>query len=125
MSATIKRQDSAQEYYFAEGCFITEISNSDDDPSLSIARARVEPGGTTRWHRLADSFERYVILAGQGRVEIGELEAQPVYPGDVVLIPPRCRQRIHNPGPDDLLFLALCSPRFTEAVYEDIDDAAR
>lgn len=123
MRPSIKRQDLSREYFFAEGCFITEISNSQADPSLSIARARLEAGGTTRWHRLADTVERYVIVAGTGRVEIGDLEAQTVHPGDVVLIPPLCRQRIHNPGPEDLVFLAICSPRFDTSAYQDIDDS--
>ncbi len=112
MLPSIKRLDLSREYFFAEGCYITEISNSDADPSLSIARARLEAGRTTRWHRLATTVERYVILAGHGRVEIGDLDAQVVNPGDVVLIPPLCRQRIHNPGPDDLVFLAIPLPAF-------------
>ena len=97
------------------------LKSSDADPSLSIARARLEPGRTTRWHRLIETVERYVIVSGSGRVEVGDLDAQTVSPGDVVLIPPMCRQRIHNPGPEDLVFLAVCSPRFTPAAYEDIE----
>ncbi|MDJ0778057.1 MAG: cupin domain-containing protein [Gammaproteobacteria bacterium] len=123
MRPSIKPQDLSREYFFSEGCFITELSNSAADPSLSIARARLEAGRTTRWHRLADTVERYVILAGSGRVEIGDLDSQTVYPGDVVLIPPLCRQRIHNPGPEDLVFLAICSPRFDPSAYQDIDDS--
>ncbi len=122
MRPSIKRQDLGREYFFAEGCFITEVSNSDADPSLSIARARLEPGRTTRWHRLAATVERYVILEGSGRVDISDLETQTVNPGDVVLIPPLCAQRIHNPGPEDLVFLAICSPRFKTSAYEDIED---
>lgn len=124
MKATVRHQDLGQEYFTEEQCFITELSNIDDDPELSIARARVEPGVTTRWHRLVDTAERYVILSGYGRVEIGEQPAQPVGPGDVVLIPPMCRQRIANTGAEDLIFLALCTPRFREAAYEDVEDSA-
>ncbi|MBI5752573.1 MAG: hypothetical protein HZA59_10585 [Hydrogenophilales bacterium] len=40
------------EFYTPEGCFITELSNSDADPEVSIAQARVPAGVTTRWHRL-------------------------------------------------------------------------
>jgi hypothetical protein len=29
------------------------------------------------------------------------------------------RQRIDNPGPDELVFLALCTPRFQRAAYQD------
>ena len=33
-----------------------------------------------------------------------------------------CRQRIANTGDEDLIFLALCTPRFRENAYEDIED---
>jgi len=117
MKPSIKKCDPAAEYYFAEGCYITEVSNSTDDLQLSIARARVEPGKTTRWHYLRGSTERYVILEGSGRVEVGDLEPQLVTAGDVVIIPPGERQRITNSGEDDLVFLAICSPRFEESQY--------
>jgi len=61
------------EYFFAEGCFITELSNTPDDPVLSIVRARVEPGKTTKWHCLRGVTELYVILEGIGSVEVGIL----------------------------------------------------
>jgi mannose-6-phosphate isomerase-like protein (cupin superfamily) len=109
------------EFYTAEGCYINELSNSDADPEASIARARVPAGVTTRWHRLAGTTERYVILSGLGRVEVGRLAARTVGPGDVVLIPPGCRQRIANLGKDDVVFLAICTPRFRPEAYEDID----
>ena len=121
MKAQVRKFDSGREYFFAEGCFITELSNFEGDPGLSIARARVEPGTTTRWHRLRDTTERYVIVAGHGRVEIDQLPAEDVGAGDVVLIPPLCRQRITNTGTVDLVFLALCSPRFELASYEDLE----
>lgn len=39
---------------------------------MSVARARVEPGRTTRWHRLEGIDERYLILEGCGLVEVDE-----------------------------------------------------
>lgn len=33
------------------------------------------PGVTTRWHRVKGTSERYVILEGKGRVEVGTLAA--------------------------------------------------
>jgi mannose-6-phosphate isomerase-like protein (cupin superfamily) len=121
MKEEMRRMIPSAEFYIDEGCFINELSNSDTDPEVSIARARVLPGATTRWHRLAGTAERYVLLSGTGRVEIGRLPAQDVGPGDVVLIPPGSRQRITNLGREDLVFLAICTPRFRPEAYEDID----
>jgi mannose-6-phosphate isomerase-like protein (cupin superfamily) len=116
--ASVRRLTPAAEFATSEGCSIVEISNSPDDPHLSIARARVEPNVTTQWHRLAGVAERYVILEGSGRVEIGDRPPEDVHPGDVVLIPPMCRQRITNIGSADLVFLAICTPRFERDRYE-------
>ena len=121
MEAGVKRYDAKAEYFFAEGCYITELSNSEDDPDVSVARARLEPGKTTRWHYLKGTSERYVVLSGSGSVEVREMPAQSVAEGDVVLIPPEARQRIKNTGSQDLVFLAICSPRFTPRVYVDIE----
>jgi mannose-6-phosphate isomerase-like protein (cupin superfamily) len=118
----INMANQATEYYFHEGCHILELSNSSDDPEVSIARARVESGMTTRWHRLRDVTERYVILSGSGRVEVGDRLPQIVSVGDTVIIPPRSRQRIANIGQEDLVFLAICSPRFLPECYEDCEE---
>ena len=125
MNPLIKKQSTAKEYYFQEGCFILEVSNSADDPSMSIVRARVEPGVTTRWHRLKKTVERYYIIEGQGVVGIGDNEKTKVSVGDVVLIPAMCRQRITNVGEKDLVFLAMCTPPFLEENYEDLENELR
>jgi mannose-6-phosphate isomerase-like protein (cupin superfamily) len=122
MREFIRQQDLRDELYTNERCYITELSNGPDDPQASIARARVEQGVSTRWHRLRGTVERYYILQGRGRAEIGSLPPQDVVPGDVVVIPPMCRQRITNIGREELVFLAICTPRFSNEVYEDIDD---
>jgi mannose-6-phosphate isomerase-like protein (cupin superfamily) len=122
MKEDIKRINLSAEFYTPEKCYIIELSNTPDDPDTSIARARVAPGVTTRWHRVVGTTERYVILEGSGRVEVGGLSPQDVSVGDVVLIPPSCRQRITNLGQGDLIFLAICTPRFRPEVYEEIDN---
>ncbi|MEN6622230.1 MAG: cupin domain-containing protein [Smithella sp.] len=121
MKESIKNFNPEEEYYIEEGCYITEVSNTSDDPDLSIARARVAPGVTTRWHRLHGITERYYIVEGKAIVEIGDLPPQKISIGDVVFIPPLCRQRITNVGKNDLIFLAVCTPRFDKDAYEDID----
>ena len=81
------RPDETAEYFFDEGCHILEVLNDPADPECSIVRARVEPGVTTDWHWLVDTWERYVILDGKGIAGVGE-ESLSVGPGDIVLIPP-------------------------------------
>jgi mannose-6-phosphate isomerase-like protein (cupin superfamily) len=121
MNEEIRRMNPGAEFYTPEGCYINELSNTEADPDASIARARVRPGRSTRWHRIHGTTERYVILEGSGRIEVGSLPPQKVGPGDVVLIPPSCRQRITNLGGEDLVFLVICTPRFRPEAYEDID----
>lgn len=118
MKSKIQHYQAGQEYFFIEGCFINELSNNLEDPELSVARARVEPGVTTQWHYLVNTTERYVILEGSGVVEIGNLLPQEVNIGDVVIIPRNTRQRISNTGANDLVFLALCTPRFKAENYK-------
>lgn len=121
MRAAIHSIDPDAEFYTPEQCHVLELSNVPDDPDCSIARARVEPGIVTRWHALAGTAERYVVLAGRGRAEIGDRPPREVGPGDVVLIPPGCRQRVANVGPANLVFLAICTPRFRPENYADLD----
>ncbi len=122
MREQILSMDESDEYFFEEGCFILELSNSSDDPQASIARARVEPGVRTRRHRLDEITERYVILEGQGLIEVAGLAPQTVTPGDVVVIPAGHAQRITNTATTDLVFLAICTPRFSHDRYRDLED---
>jgi mannose-6-phosphate isomerase-like protein (cupin superfamily) len=117
----IFKQDMNSEFETAERCHIIETANDPADDSVSIAHARVEPGVTTAWHKLNGVAERYIIVSGIGRVEVGDLEPADVVAGDVVRIPPDTRQRITNTGEEDLVFYAVCSPRFTPACYVSLE----
>ena len=115
----VHRYDGDGETFTSEQCHIVEMSNGPHDPDASIARARVEPGITTRWHRLVGTTERYVVIEGSACVEVGDL-ATTVGPGDVVVIPPMVAQRLTNTGSPDLVFLAICTPRFLATNYREL-----
>ena len=117
----IKSADMSTEYFTDERCHILELSNSSADPDVSIARARVEPGVTTKQHRVAGTVERYVILEGCGRVYVEGLPDSDVAPGDVVIIPAGVTQSIQNTGDRDLVFLCICNPRFEWANYASLE----
>ena len=120
----LRRPLEAEEYFFPEGCHILETWNREEDSAVSIARSRVAPGVTTRLHRLNGITERYLILAGHGRVEVEGLAPDVVSVGDLVYIPPGCHQRITNTGRDDLVFLAICTPRFVSEAYVHVGSGA-
>ena len=111
------RPPPAVEFYSDENCYIVELSNGCSDEACSIARARVLPGATTRWHALQGTVERYVILAGEGVVEIAGDPPTPVRALDVAVIPAGVPQRITNTGQSDLVFLCVCTPRFEPDHY--------
>ncbi|NVK11382.1 MAG: cupin domain-containing protein [Gammaproteobacteria bacterium] len=116
---------SPPEYFFKEGCYILEWYNRDDDEAASLVRARVAAGMKTRWHRLAYTEERYVVVSGQGMAELfldGRVQSFNLAVGDSLRIPVDVPQRITNEGPEELVFMALCSPRFKAENYYDIED---
>ena len=117
MKAEICRADPSHESLTHENCFILELANDPGDPDVSIAQARVLPGVTTEWHRVKDIDERYVIVRGKGKVEVGDLPPAGVSEGDVVRIPANTPQRITNVGEEDLVFFCVCSPRFVLSAY--------
>lgn len=120
MEAHRKPPAPASEVRTVEGCWILENWNTPADPAVSIARARVEPGVTTQLHQLRGVVERYVITAGTGLVRVGGAAPARVGTGDVVFIPADVPQQITNDGTADLIFVCICSPRFTSECYEAV-----
>jgi|GEM_PF-198947 len=124
----ILRDDHRTESGIEPGCFLTDWLNDPADPDLSIACIRVVPSAETRLRRFENIQERYVVLEGQGRIELvgpnrafteGDHTLSALEPGDVVVIPAGYSRRITNIGPVDLVFLAICTPRFRPAALPD------
>lgn len=115
----ITKFNPPSEFFIDEGAHIIEMDSGEAE--CSIARARVKPGVTTQWHSLTDTIERYVMLEGTGRVEIGNEPPTDVHPMDTVTIPAGMRQRITNTGTSDLIFLCICTPRFQFENYVNLE----
>ena len=120
MDARVIKYDESLERYTDERCHILESWNDTGDPDVAIARARVEPGVTTTRHVL-EVDERYVITSGRGRVEVEGLDATDVTAGDVIVIPAGRAQQITNTGESDLVFYCVCTPRFEQRHYHDVE----
>jgi len=118
---TIKKNQLTNEYYFQEGCYITELWNENTDQDVSVAKARLVAGQSTRKHALKATVERYMVLEGQGLVSVGTEPPRVVRQNDIVFIPAGMTQQIKNTGSADLVFLAICTPRFIEENYLAVD----
>lgn len=108
-----------QEFYTNEGCYITELLNSDASPRVSVAIARVKPGNTTQLHALDKVYETYVLRSGSGIMEV-DGQQHPVETGDQIAIAANIPQRITNTGETDLEFYCICVPRFTPVCYLEL-----
>ncbi|MCW4009124.1 MAG: cupin domain-containing protein [Candidatus Bathyarchaeota archaeon] len=121
MKPKIVKANTLKEYMMPERCYIYEnwgwVSAKDKD--LSIARARIPPGVTSKAHHLEGVQEIYLITQGKGRVYVGDLEPTEVTQGDVVVIPAGISQKIANISETDLIFYCICTPSFTESCYRD------
>lgn len=122
MKLKIQSYQQEKEYFFILGCHINELFNHSDDPNVSIARVRVLPRVSTNWYQLTATTKRYVILEGQGDVELGDEAPHRIFTGDVVLISANILQQITNTGHVDLVFLANFSSRFLAANYAQLPD---
>lgn len=109
------------EFYTDERCCIVEIHNREEDEDCSIVRARVAPRVTTQFHSLQRTDERYVILEGEGLVQVGDAVPAQVRPLDVVAIAAGTPQRITNVGTADLVFLCVCTPSFRKETYLNLE----
>ena len=104
-----------------ERCDINELFNTDNDETCSIARATVDVGLSTQLHAVKYTIERYVILQGQGEVEINHQPVRQVNHLDVVNIKAGQAQKITNTGTEPLVFLCICTPRFKPENYINLE----
>jgi len=105
------RKQPLMEYFTHEKFYVTEWWNNEEDPALSVARMRVEPGITTRPYRLHGITERYLFLSGRAIVEIDGVSRE-VGPGEGILIKSGAKRSVRNIGKRDVGLLAICRPRF-------------
>jgi mannose-6-phosphate isomerase-like protein (cupin superfamily) len=122
MIPAVRPSAVSEPFQTRERCAIRELLNDPSDPAASLAEATVPSGVITERHALSVS-ERYVITSGEGRVEL-DGDWTPVKAGDAVLIPAGTPQRIENTGGAPLVFLCLCTPRFTPEAYESLEETA-
>jgi mannose-6-phosphate isomerase-like protein (cupin superfamily) len=90
-----------------DGSTIRELHHTERQ---SLAEAALEPGQSTQRHFHQQSEEIYVVLDGEGDLEI-DGETRRVGPGDAALIPPGAWHEIR--AVSALRFLCCCAPPYS------------
>ena len=78
----------------------------------SLAEATLAPGRSTVLHIHETVEEIYYIMSGEGVMFI-EGEERDVFAGDAIANLPGKRHKITNTGDEPLVFLCICTPRYT------------
>lgn len=117
----IQKYDPKAQFSTLERCDINELLNHSLDNDCSIAQAKVAPGVTTQLHAVNNTVERYVILEGEGQVFINHQPPEKVAYLDVVTIAEGVAQKIENIGAGELVFLCICTPRFEQKNYLNLE----
>ena len=109
----IRSRDRVESFTTKDGSEIRELLAHRNSciRNQSLAEARLPVGMNTTPHYHPRTEEIYYILAGEGRMEIGEA-TRAVGPGDAIAIPPGERHRISNTGNETLVFLCCCAPGY-------------
>jgi mannose-6-phosphate isomerase-like protein (cupin superfamily) len=87
------------------------------DTQLSITWVEVAPGARQRLHHHAPE-QVYVIVRGQGRMQVGA-EEQIVATGDLVYIPPHAEHGIINVQDEPLVYISAATPTFDHSELYD------
>jgi len=81
-----------------------------DTPNLFCDAYCFEPGQEQSPHRHAIGDKLYYVLAGAGRIRVGDDERE-VRPGDLVCAPAGDDHAVTNPGPGRLTLLVVMAPK--------------
>ena len=103
----VRSAGTVEAFTTKDGSTIRELHHTDRQ---SLAEARLEPGQATQRHFHRQSEEIYLVLEGEGDLEI-DGESTRITVGDAALIPPGARHEIRAAGA--LRFLCCCAPPYS------------
>jgi mannose-6-phosphate isomerase-like protein (cupin superfamily) len=109
----IDRLDQQEPFITADGSSIREVAGvpSGNAVQQSLAEATVPVAGETVEHYHPIAEEIYHLLAGSGRLRLGD-DVADVAAGDTIVIPPGVRHKLWNTGTEPLVLLCCCSPPY-------------
>jgi mannose-6-phosphate isomerase-like protein (cupin superfamily) len=107
----IKRLGQSREIAAGDHTWLRELLHPDRDSvrvRYSLAIARLEPGASSRPHRLR-STEVYYVIRGTGEMHVADGVEQ-VSAGDAIYIPAGAVQWLKNIGPVPFEFACIVDP---------------
>ena len=102
------RYDGLEPFTTKDGSTIREYLHT---AAQSLAEATLEPGQSTERHYHRLSEEIYLIVDGEGRLEV-DGDAREVRVGDAILIPPGAWHTLVA-GPNGTRLLCCCVPAYS------------
>ena len=87
----------------------TNLAAQLEASTLGARLWRLKPGQASTRHRHRDTHELYVLIAGEGRIRIGE-DLHTVEPLSAILIEPGDVRQIFNDTADEQLWLIASAP---------------
>ncbi len=107
------------EYVTKDGSTVRELMHPGlhENRNQSLAEAIVAPRMRTTLHRHRAAEELYHIVAGAGRMMLGDQTFE-VRSGDTVAIPPGTAHCVENIGAEPLRILCCCAPAYSHADTE-------
>tara|TARA_R110002072_G_scaffold3803_3_gene27130 strand:- start:89 stop:454 length:366 start_codon:yes stop_codon:yes gene_type:complete len=119
----VKNINECPEFIANDGCLIREWvhpKNDAVDLPYSVAMATVEIGKQSYKHAL-EQTEVYIIFSGEGVMHIDD-EAQEVISGEAILVPAGATQWIENTADEELCFIAIVNPPWSDEGDKRIED---
>ena len=109
----IARRDSLPAYVTRDGSEIREwVAPGTPGRRQSLAEATVGAGRSTLAHYHRESEEIYLVVAGSGRLQLGD-DAAAIGPGDCVVIPPGTVHRLWADDGTPLVVVCSCVPPYS------------
>lgn len=111
----VRSREHAEPFTTKDGSTIRVLLDAEAGGSAnqSLAEALLEPGQATERHYHAETEEIYVLLEGDGEMEV-DGDRSRVGPGDAILIPAGARHQIRADRSGPLRFLCCCAPPYSD-----------
>ena len=111
----VRSRDVAEPFTTKDGSTIRVLLDAELGGAVnqSLAEAWLEPGQATERHYHARTEELYVLLDGEGEMEV-DGDRRRVGPGEAILIPPGAWHQIRAEGSVPLRFLCCCAPPYAD-----------